>query len=215
MSKIKGQFSPPLPFPQPVKPDFAIGLATAAVTVAETAAFALKLNDFSAFPADDNVPYGNSPMGGRIYPITLGADSADGTNTYTDAQGNEGSYKTIELDCAIVEAVDFNNKVVVTNIQGLPYSNKEFISNGDNDITITGIFNSVQGMAPVDFIANMKAIFNAPVPIPVTNYYLNLLGIYYIVIMPGTTMGQMKGGYATQMFTIKAISDVPMTELLP
>lgn len=152
-------------------------------------------------------------LGGIAYPIILG-DPENTTNEYVDAQGVKGSYETVELDCAIA-VVDFNPHVVLTNIQGLKQTIKEFISSGDNDITITGIYNDTPGVAPIDFIKNLSDMFNAPVPIPVTHYYLNELGIYYIVIMPGTQMGQEQGRYATQTFTIHAISDVPMDKMLP
>ena len=162
-----------------------------------------------------DTPDGISPLGTPIYGrITLGTTDPNGTNSYTDAQGNAGSYQTVELDCALV-TVDFNNKVVVTNIQGLPQSIKEFMSNGDNDVTITGLYNSTPGVAPLEFMLNLNKIFSAPLPIPVENYYLNNLDIYYIVIMPGTQMGQTEGGYATQAFTIKAITDTPSNEMLP
>lgn len=144
--------------------------------------------------------------------IILGNES--GSNTWTDAQGNAGSYQTVELDCAICN-IDFNNQVVRTEIQGLPYSVKEFMSSGDNDVTITGIFNSTPDVAPMDFIINLSLLFAAPVPIPVTNYFLNANNIYYIVCMPGCQLPQEKGGYSYQKFTIKAISDVPPTSMLP
>ena len=152
-------------------------------------------------------------LGGMAYPIVLG-DPENTTNEYTDNQGVKGSYETIELDCAVA-TVDFNPHVVLTNIQGLSQTIKEFISSGDNDITITGIYNSTPGVAPIEFIKNLSDLFNAPVPIPVTHYYLNELGITHIVIMPGTQMGQEQGRYATQTFTIQAISDVPMDKMLP
>jgi len=221
MAKIKGQFTAPIPLPQLFIPDLAVSAATLSAYATQRGAFRLLDNDNfgTDVNTDDNVTYKTSELGGRIYPITLGAlppsEGEDQINTYTDAQGNQGAYHTIDLECAIVEAVDFSSNVVVTKIQGLAGTVKEFISGGDYDITITGIYNSTQGLAPVDFIANLKDVFNAPVPIPVTNYYLNLLGIYYVVIMPGTTMGQTRGGYSTQYFTIRAISDVPMTEMLP
>jgi len=219
---IKGTYLPEptsqiRPFPDP-----SMAAATVNLTAGQAAAFLL-LNDNLQFT--DNFPFiagsadtpdGYSPLGTPVYGrIILGTDSPDGINNYTDAQGNAGSFKTVELDCAVVDAIDFNPKVVVTNIQGLSTSIKEFISSGDNDITITGVFNSSPGVAPTDFISNMNQIFSAPIPIPVTNYYLNLQNIYYIVIMPGTTMGQIRGEYSTQKFTIKAISDTPMTEMLP
>lgn len=160
-------------------------------------------------------PDGHSKLGTPTYgTITLGDPDKD-VNEYTDAQGNKGQYRTVILDCAVVDDIDFNNKVVKTDIQGLPYSITEFISSGDNDVTITGIFNSTPGVAPMDFIINLNNVFSAPVSIPVQNYYLNANNIYYIKIMPGTKMGQVKGEYATQRFTIVALSDVPMSTMLP
>lgn len=223
---IKGTYVPPnnkpiRPFPDPSMPN-----ATASLTAGQTAAFLLLSNSFSpsgGFPfisADTDTPDGISPLGTPVFGrIILGEEGKDGANgevnEYTDSQGKKGSYKTVELDCALISSVDYNNKIVKTDIQGLPYSITEFISNGDNDVTITGIFNSTPGIAPLDFIFNLHCIFSAPVPIPVTNYYLNLIGINFIKICPGTTMGQSEGAYASQTFTIKAMSDVPMSEMLP
>lgn len=207
------------------QPDYSMPLATVAFTAAQTAAFLLLQENVNISDSGISLskigyvpdqPDGYSPLGTPVYGrIILGKTGAGESNTYTDAQGKTGSYQTVELDCALVNAVDFNRKVVVTNIQGLDDPIIEFISNGGNDISISGIFNSTPGVAPFDFIFNLSSIFNATVPIPITNYYLNLLNIFYIVIMPGTTMGQLEGGYATQMFTIKALSVTPMTEMLP
>lgn len=152
-------------------------------------------------------------LGGMAYPIILG-DPNKTVNEYIDNQGKKQSFQTVSLDCAIC-SVDFNPKVVLTEIQGLPYTIKEFISSGDNGVTITGIYNSTPNIAPMDFIRNMNDIFSASIPIQVTNYYLNELGIYYIVVMSGTNMGQQEGGYSIQTFTIKCISDEAMTTILP
>lgn len=207
--------------------DSGILITTAAVTAAQSAAFLLlnlpdvqlpdtrqfvrKLKDPNSYTPDRPDGYSklNTPIYGRVI---LGLDGQE--NKWTDAQGKTGSYQTVELDCAIC-IIDFNNQVVMTKIQGLPQTIKEYISGGDDDVTITGIFNSTPGVAPLDFIINMNRLFKAPVPIPVTNYYLNANNIYYLCIMPGTTMGQVEGGYATQTFTIKAVTDTPMTEMLP
>jgi hypothetical protein len=221
--------------PLRIKSDATMLAAAAGVTVAQAAAFMLlnipKNNttpgqeqferDFKPYALNSynpDEPDARSPLGTPIYGrIILGKASPDGedaVNRYTDAQGREGFYQTVVLDCALV-SVDFNNKVVVTNIQGAPTSIKEFICSGDNDVTITGIFNSTPGIAPMEFINNLNLLFTAPVAIPVTNYFLNQLNIRYLVIMPGTAMSQTPGSYASQIFNIKAISDVPMTEMLP
>lgn len=151
--------------------------------------------------------------GQPIYGKIILGDPNKSANEWTDAQGVTSSYQTVELDCAIC-TIDFNNQVIKTDIQGLPYSVKEFMSSGDNDITITGIYNSTPGVAPIDFIINLNDLFSAGVAIPVQNYFLNNNNIYWIVIMPGTSLPQEQGGYAYQKFTIKALSDVPPTDTI-
>jgi hypothetical protein len=135
-------------------------------------------------------------------------------NDYKDALGNNGSYPTIVLDIALV-TVKFNNQVIRTTIQGLPYTIKEYISGSDYDITITGTFSNPVNQAPLDFIAAMNDMLNAPVSIPVTNYFLNNFNIYYLVIMPGCSLPQLQGEYSNQTFSISAVSDVPVTTILP
>lgn len=224
---LKGQMADPNGKPLSPKASLSMLSETGAVIAAQSGAFALlrigmplsnaydqfgENRGVNAFPEYDPAD-GISKLGTPVYgKIVLG--DTEKANTYTDAQGRTGSYTTIELDCALVN-VEFNNKIVLTNIQGLGQTIKEFISSGDRDITITGIYNSTPGVAPIDFIINLNSLFTAPVPIPVNNYYLNNLDIFYIVIMPGTAIGQQEGGYATQTFTIKAMSDVPMQQMLP
>jgi Domain of unknown function (DUF6046) len=230
-NKWQGTYLPDPNSPLAYKGDGSMRRGTVSLDILQAAAFGtlnlptsplvpLKAFDFQFGTLADpgalltDRPDGTSPLGTPVFGrITLG-DPKKGTNDYTDAQGNAGSYETVDLDCALVD-VDFNSKVVVTNIQGASTSIKEFIASGDNDITIKGVFNSTPGVAPLDFIHNLNQIFKCPQAIPVENYYLNALDIYWIVIMPGTTMGQVEGGYATQFFTIKAVSDIPSDELLP
>lgn len=165
-------------------------------------------------PPDADEPDGFSSLGTPIYSLIVLGSTDEPLNRYTDAQGREQSYYTVNLTCATIR-VDFNPQVVVTNIQGLPYSIKEFISSGDVTITIEGIATSTPGVSPKDFILNLNRIFNSGVPIPVTNRYLNDMGITYLVMMPGCSMWQEQGGYAYQKYTLVAISDTPMTEMLP
>ena len=160
-------------------------------------------------------PDGYSALGLPIYGrIVLGNNDEGFSNTYLDAQGVSQTYNTVVIDCALI-TVDYNQQVVRTNIQGRKGSIKEYISSGDNDVTITGIFASLADQAPYTFIDSMNRIFNASVAIPVTNQYLNKLGINYLVTMPGCQLPQVAGGYALQNFTIKAITDEPAQSIFP
>jgi len=225
---IKGFFQLPDNTPLAPKPELNMLAATLGVTLAQAAAFNIlrparySSNDANQFSELRNLsdynpdtPDKKSALGTPIFgTIMLGTGVDGGRNDFTDAQGKSGFYNTVELDCALV-TIGFDPKVVKTDIQGLPYSITEFISSGDNSVTIEGIYTSTPDVAPIDFITNMSKIFSVPVPIPVTNYYLNANNINYIKIMPGTSMWQEKAGYAYQRFTITALSDVPMTEMFP
>jgi len=152
------------------------------------------------------------PIYGRVI---LGEGLEGDLNTYTDYQGNQQIYNTIYLDQAIVTA-DYNQQVIITNIQGRNGSIKEYISSGDLNITITGLFTSGRAdESPIDFIDSMNSIMKASVSIPITNKFLNLLGVERIVIMPSSSLPQTIGGYSQQQYTIVAISDIPTNEILP
>jgi hypothetical protein len=152
------------------------------------------------------------PIYGRVI---LGEGLEGDLNTYTDYQGNQQIYNTIYLDQAIVTA-DYNQQVIITNIQGRNGSIKEYISSGDLNVNITGLFTSGRAdESPINFIDSMARIMQASVSIPITNKYLNLLGVERIVIMPGSSMPQTIGGYSQQQYTIVAISDIPTNEILP
>jgi len=136
-------------------------------------------------------------------------------NQYTDAQGNGRSYSTVILDSALIN-VTFNNQVIKTQIQGLPYTIKEYISGSDLDISITGKFSTNDPYLSVsDFYTALAILLNAATSIPVTNTYLNKLGVYNIVIMPSCSLPQNIGEYTQQTYTINAVSDVPVTTILP
>lgn len=152
------------------------------------------------------------PIYGRVI---LGEGQDGDINTYIDFQGNQQIYTTTTLDQAII-TVDYNPQVIVTNIQGRNGSVKEYISNGDSNINITGLFTSGRvDESPINFIDNINSVISAGVSIPITNKYLNLLGIERIVVMSGTSLPQTISGYSQQQYTIVAISDIPQTDPLP
>lgn len=202
-----------------------IATETGVLTAAQAAAFnLLRLpsnpngNDNSQFSSIQSTftgdePEGTSMLGTPVFGrIILGLDGQE--NRFTDSQGVEGSFTTIELDCALVD-IQNNKNVITTNIQGLNQTIKEYISNADESVTITGRFDSVVGVAPIEFIQNFSKMLRAPIPIPVTNYFLNNNNIFYLVVMPGSRVWQAEGGYAYQEFVIEALSDVPLSEMLP
>lgn len=123
----------------------------------------------------------------------------------------------IKLLCAVMEISNTRN-IVKTDIQGRDGSVKEFINNGDYQISIKGILsNDVytpdgtvpskgNNKYPMDAVAHLNTICTAPCAIHVTNSLLYTLGIYDLVIedfsFPAT-----QGKENIQAFQLNCLSD--------
>lgn len=154
--------------------------------------------------------FANMPIYGSL---ELGNVDPNSGNEYTGIDGNEYAFSNIIFPIAIVQAVQ-PKRIVKTDIQGLDGSIKEYIGMGDWQVTINAIVNMPADQAPIDFLNAIADIIKAPVPIPVTNYYLNELGITYLVI-EDVNLSQVEGEYSNQNIVITACSDTPLTEFLP
>lgn len=152
--------------------------------------------------------------------------SAYGTPIFMPIQFDDVKYKNdgvnhtingIKLLCAVMEISNTRN-IVKTDIQGRDGSVKEFINNGDYQISIKGILtNDVytpdgsqptkgNNKYPMDAVAHLNTICLAPCAIQVTNSLLYELGIYDLVIedfsFPATV-----GKENMQAFQLNCLSD--------
>jgi len=141
-----------------------------------------------------------------------------GTPVYANIQFLSDSYETkvkgqfrdtpaLTYD-AVLLTVSQAKKIIRTEIQGRDGTVKEYIGMDDYQIQINGIISGKNGHYPIDEVAFLKQILDAPIPIPVASTYLNNLGINSIVI-DSYELAQEAGGYSYQTFSISAISDVP------
>lgn len=177
-----------------------------AINTARAAAKHTDINfDLASFQQDkeDAVSKIGTPIYGRII---FGSGEVGSKNTYYDYQGVKGTYTTMQLDSAIVTA-NFNQIVIKTQIQGRRGTVKEYISSGDMDISITGVFSDNPDTFPETFISQLNALLNAPTTIPINNKFLNLLGINTIVFVDGCQLPQSEGSYSNQRYVLRALSD--------
>jgi uncharacterized protein DUF6046 len=120
-----------------------------------------------------------------------------------------GDTKGVFIEGAMVEISQSRN-IVLTQIAGMDGSVKEFINNGDFSINIKGYF---AGTTPNTFPAtDVRALYsylNAPVPLKITNVYLNsYFGITDIVVT-NYSFFQQEGVRNIQFFSIECLSDMP------
>ena len=129
--------------------------------------------------------------------------------TYTDYNTNKKiTTDAVKLECVLC-TVSRPAIIVKTNINQRNGTVKEYIGKDDHQVSISGIIVGGNGQFPEDQIIALRRIADAPVPIPVTSRYLNLLGVYNIVI-EDFNAPQEPGGISRLNFSINAVSDEPL-----
>lgn len=148
----------------------------------------------------------------ELYRSTLG------TPVFTNIEFPAGQYETntpgvfkdygpMTLDAVLI-SVNQPKRVIETEIPGRDGTVKEYIGMGDYQVSINGILTGANGQMPLDDIAQLKAILDAPQAIDVASKYLTNLDIHSLVIKE-YTFEQKEGGYSYQTFSITASSDIP------
>ena len=132
----------------------------------------------------------------------------NGSNVYKDINGTEFSFKPLQVDLAIITVSQTKN-IVTTAIQGKNGTIKEFISDGDYQISINGIIWINDNIYPDVDVQTFINIMKVPQAIKVFSNFINLFGISEIVITD-YSLPQQEGMRNQQSFTINAISDAPI-----
>ena len=151
---------------------------------------------------DPDLPLYASDLGTNVY-----ADVTFDSVTYTDSNNKPIITPSMTLQAILVDVV-FPRNIVKTEIQGTDGTVKEYIGEGDAQITFRGVLTGTNGSYPSEDVSTLLKIIKAPVAIPVTCTYLNDKGIYNVVF-EDRTLGQTEGGYSYQTFSLPAISDTP------
>jgi hypothetical protein len=148
-----------------------------------------------------------SPLGTPVFTdLTLGSKTQP--NSYQDKNtGKIITFQAVTLITVLI-SVSMDKKIIKTEIPGKDGTQKEYIGTDDYQVSINGVLTGPNGKYPTDGVTALKAILDAPIPIEVTNHFLNNLDIYTIVIKD-YNLNQEMGGYSSQKFSITAISDTP------
>lgn len=150
---------------------------------------------------------GDKPIGSSILGTPVYADVTFLSTEYTDSQNNPVTTPQIRFEAILIDVV-FPRNIVKTEIQGRSGTVKEYIGEGDAQITFRGVITGPNGHYPMDEVEALKRMIKAPVPIPVVSTYLNNLDID-TVVFEDRSLSQEEGGYSYQTFTLNAIQDIP------
>jgi hypothetical protein len=159
-------------------------------------------------------PTHTSYLGTPVYDFLVLGELNE-TNTYIDILGEGVEYAPIRFDEVLLD-VSLAKNIIATAIQGRNKTIKQYISDGDYVILITGRISgkwngstwSKNGQYyPEQEIQNLINICKAGYMIPVTSNFLNnIFGIEFIVIQD-YRLAQSEGGRYSQAFELNCLSD--------
>ena len=129
-------------------------------------------------------------------------------STQDPTNGRIVNYPSLRIDSAIMQ-VEGGKDYIKTEIQGRDGSVKEFISNKDYQINVTGfLISSVPNLTPVEEKNSLISISNAKTSISIVSSFLIDFGIYNMVI--DTFRVEEKQGYRNIIpFSMTCTSDLP------
>jgi hypothetical protein len=115
---------------------------------------------------------------------------------------------SVELGTVLVD-VQLSKNIVTTAINGLNGTVKEFISDGDYEVSLRGALVSKGYDFPLADFKKLNEVLKAPVSLQVTSEFLALFPIHNLVVK-GYTLPQTEGSSNSQLFEINALSDNPV-----
>lgn len=198
---MSSEFITPNTFPSINKPQFILSgfglplLKPKFYKVGETNTLNEKLR-----PTTNAGPLGLPVFGGIVF----------NAGSYVDRYGNTINYDSIFIDCCLIE-VGGTRHIVSTQVQGRDNSIKQFISNGDDAVTIRGVLSGMDQQTYPDFeMRKLMDIVKAEQAVTVTCPFLqDYFGISSLVVQY-YDFPQKEGNPTLQMFDLKCLSDSPV-----
>lgn len=133
-----------------------------------------------------------------------------GTPVFCDMilQNKEGSLK-LQLLWVLAE-VNMSKNIVKTAVQGRNGTVKEYISDGDYQVTLRGgLFTSFSHAYPREDMQTLNDLLKLNTSLKVVSEYLMQFNIYELVV-EDYSLAQRQGVQNVQLFEIRTVSDFPI-----
>lgn len=152
----------------------------------------------------DQQSYLNTPVFSNL--IFEPDPSTGQTGTFTDIDGVDQTFDGLRIDTVLFQ-IAMKKNIVKTAIQGFNGTVKEYTSDGDFEITVTG---SIVGANPNEYPENdvqkLIKLLSIPEPLEITSEFLGFFGITTVVV-ESYGFQQNAGFRNVQPFTIRMLSD--------
>lgn len=110
----------------------------------------------------------------------------------------------------VLAEVNMQKNIVKTAVQGRDGTVKEYVSDGDYQVTIRGgLFSPFSNAYPKEDMQTLVALLKLNTPLTVISEYLLQFNIYELVV-EDYSFSQKEGVQNVQLFEIKTVSDFPI-----
>lgn len=146
----------------------------------------------------------NMHTGGDKPPISI-----MGTPVFADAILDVDGVGRLQLLWVLFDVQQTHN-IIETQPLGRDGTVKEYINEGDFQVTIRGAFSDTFKVSyPKAMVESLIKLCRSKKPLKVTSPYLQMFGIYNLVVK-SYRMGQEQGKQNTQWYEVTCSSDVPV-----
>jgi len=144
----------------------------------------------------------NTPVYDRL---TIGDSAA----TYIDVEGNIIPQPQISIDTVLMEVSQTRN-IVRTALQGRNGTIKQWVSDGDFEVRVTGKIVDPDNNYPLQQVKDLKELISIPDAVKVRSDFLNQIFGIQNVVLTEPSWPQIEGVRNEQAFSFLMIEDKPL-----
>lgn len=154
-------------------------------------------------PTRRDEPIGESWLGTPVYDsLRILATS------YEDANGNTVELPEIELQSALLVVTQAKN-IVRTQMVGRNGTVKEYIADGDFEVSVEGAITGPDLVFPEDAVRDLHEVLRAPIALEVVSRHLNALDITRLVVVQ-YSFPQEQARFSSPRYQFSCLSDKPV-----
>lgn len=158
-----------------------------------------------------DIPDGHSLLGTPIYDrVTFYGNGPGGSIMYYDiATKKPVVVPKLNIDIALINVTKVI-QVVKTNVAGANGTVKQYISLGDYQVSINGVFTSeVPDTRPEDVLRQLNLLTSCPTEVQVGSHFLSTFGITCVVFDGEQNFNMEESQRDVQRFTLNCLSETP------
>ncbi|MCP4503693.1 MAG: hypothetical protein GY822_27510 [Deltaproteobacteria bacterium] len=171
---------------------------------------ALKTKFYNIDDPERDAPVATSYLGTPVFSNLFFGEDEETGGSYRSLEGEQIDWEPIEIN-TVLFSVNQQKNIVRTPIQGRNGTVKEYISDGDFDITIRGLIVSPDAETyPKEDVLKLVKILKVQDNLPIASRFLNEYFDITNIVVASYSLPENEGFQNVQAFEINAYSDEPV-----